>query len=93
MKNCFQLYVEYSFVLYSFYSDIPNEENITIQIFANDYGFGYYNSRGTFNLSSNEVYTIPFAIYTHFIYMYISITYPDTSLLGRVYICEIEVKG
>ena len=82
----------YLFLTFSFYSDIPNDENITLDIFIYDYGIGY-TSTGAFNLSSDEVYKTPFAIETYDFYMSISITYPDLPLSGSVYICEIEVKG
>lgn len=77
---------------FSFNSDIPNDENITLDIYVYAYGSGY-NSRGTFNLSSDKVYKIPFEMNTYIIYTGIEITYPDIPLSGSVYICEMEVKG
>ncbi|XP_078330035.1 uncharacterized protein LOC111116243 [Crassostrea virginica] len=78
--------------VFMLFENIPNDENITLDIYVYAYGSGY-NSRGTFNLSSDELYKIPFEMNTYIIYTGIENTYPDIPLSGSVYMCEMEVKG
>lgn len=77
----------------TFYLDIQNDENITLQFLAKEFVFRYFNWKGTFNLSSDDVYRIPFVKNTDAINMDIIITYPNSPLSGNVYICEVEVIG
>ena len=73
--------------------DIQDDENITIYISAEKYKFGYYNWSSTFNISSDEVYRIPFAFNTNMVYIEITISYSDNTLPGSLLVCEIEAIG
>ncbi|XP_078330833.1 uncharacterized protein LOC111116246 [Crassostrea virginica] len=79
--------------VYLSFKNIQDDENITIHIFAEKYKFGYYNWSSTFNISSDEVYRIPFAFNTNMVYTEITISYSDNTLPGSLLVCEIEAIG
>nr|XP_022310939.1 uncharacterized protein LOC111116245 [Crassostrea virginica] len=75
------------------FKNIQADENITLHISAEKHKFGYSNWSSTFNISSDEVYRIPFAVHSNTIFIEITITYSKYAIPGSLLVCEIEAIG